>query len=343
MTGIKLSINKICAVLGLIFSLLSVLMIGTLYWLTQKESVIWCGLLFSVLFFLLFLFLIVLIRKKLTVFSHALCSQMDAMLSSEIELPQMVASETLFSKINHRLVRLYEVMQEVRHTAEREKADLQELVSDISHQVKTPIASLKIVNATLLEQSVTEEKQREFLLASTGQLDKLDFLMLAMIKTSRLETGLITLDKKIQPIYETIAAALGGILFSAEQKNIAVNVDCDESFMIFHDSKWTSEALFNILDNAVKYSEINGMIGLSVEKWEMYWKIDISDWGKGISEKHQGAIFKRFYREAEVHDTPGIGIGLYLSREIITMQGGYIKVFSEPGQGSVFSVFLPHK
>lgn len=176
-----------------------------------------------------------------------------------------------------------------------------------------------------------------------GQIDKLDFLMQAMVKTSRLETGVISLDKRKLPIYDTLAAALGGILLNAEKKNIEVSVSCPEMLEVVHDRKWTSEALFNILDNAVKYTPSGGRIGVSVESWEMYLKIDISDTGKGIAENRHGTIFKRFYREEEVHDIDGIGIGLYLSREIITMQGGYIKVVSELGKGSTFSVFLPRK
>mgnify|MGYP002508025798 CR=1 FL=1 len=197
------------------------------------------------------------------------------------------------------------------------------------------------LNATLLEQPVTEEKRQEFLQASSGQLEKLDFLMQAMIKTSRLETGVISLDRKTQPIYNTLASALGGILLNAEKKNIHVNVDCPSDILLAHDKKWTSEALFNILDNAVKYTPTGGTIQVSVQSWELYVKIDITDSGKGIAENRQGMIFKRFYREEEVHDVEGIGIGLYLAREIITMQGGYIKVTSAVGSGSTFSVFLP--
>ena len=255
--------------------------------------------------------------------------------------PQVYEEENLFYKINHRLVRLYEVMRENRECVAKERADLQELISDISHQVKTPIANLQMVNATLLEQPVTEEKRQEFLQASSGQLEKLDFLMQAMIKTSRLETGVISLDRKVQPIYDTLAAALGGILLNAEKKTIQVSVDCPADILLAHDKKWTSEALFNILDNAVKYTPAGGAIRVSVQSWELYVKIDIADSGKGIAESRQGMIFKRFYREEEVHDVEGIGIGLYLARKIITMQGGYIKVTSAVGRGSTFSVFLP--
>ena len=178
-------------------------------------------------------------------------------------------------------------------------------------------------------------------MASSGQLEKLDFLMQAMIKTSRLETGVISLDRKMQPLYDTLAAALGGILLNAERKNIHVSIACPADIVLAHDRKWTSEALFNILDNAVKYTPAGGTIRVSVQSWELYVKIDITDSGKGIAESRQGMIFKRFYREEEVHDVEGIGIGLYLAREIISMQDGYIKVTSALGRGSTFSVFLP--
>ena len=179
--------------------------------------------------------------------------------------------------------------------------------------------------------------------AASGQLDKLDFLMQAMIKTSRLETGVISLEKKEQPIYDTLAAALGGILLNAEKKQIQVRVDCEEDLCVSHDRKWTGEALFNLLDNAVKYTPAGGRICVTAEKQEMFLKIDIADTGIGIPEQNQGAIFKRFYREETVRDAEGIGIGLYLAREIIAMQGGYILVLSGPGHGSTFSVFLPRR
>ena len=209
--------------------------------------------------------------------------------------------------------------------------------------MKTPIANLKMINNTLLEQEVPAQKQQEFLTAQSSQLDKLDFLMQAMIKTSRLETGVISLEQREQSIYETLAAALGGIFLNAEKKKIDVQVDCPEQLLVSHDRKWTTEALFNILDNAVKYTPDGGKIHVAVESWEFYLKIDITDTGKGIPENLHGTIFKRFYREPGVHDIEGIGIGLYLAREIITMQGGYLKVASEPGKGATFSVFLPHE
>ena len=339
----KLSINRVCVAGAVFLGLLSAAAITAAFLFTRNPAIVWLGLLFILLVFICAILFVAFLRRKLVLFSDRLCETIDNMLDGALVPPQVYEEENLFYKINHRLVRLYEVMRENRESVAKERADLQELISDISHQVKTPIANLQMVNATLLEQPVTEEKRQEFLLASSGQLEKLDFLMQAMIKTSRLETGVIALDRKVQPIYNTLAAALGGILLNTEKKNIHVNVECPPDTLLAHDKKWTSEALFNILDNAVKYTPEGGTIQVSVQSWELYVKIDITDSGKGIVESKQGMIFKRFYREEEVHDVEGIGIGLYLARKIITMQGGYIKVTSAVGRGSTFSVFLPRK
>ena len=200
-----------------------------------------------------------------------------------------------------------------------------------------------MVTDTLLAKSVTEEERREFLLGIQNQTDKLDFLFQALVKTSRLETGTIRLEKKEAPLIDTLALACSGIVYAAEKKNISVTVDCPDDLRLSHDNKWTAEALFNLLDNAVKYTPAKGAIHVSVEQWEMYVKLDVSDTGKGIPERNQAAVFRRFYREEDVHDGQGVGIGLYLTREIVTKQGGYMKVTSEVGKGSTFSVFLPNR
>ena len=340
----KFSINKACILLGILLLLAVGVVSAAIYLLTENITAVGYVFLFSVFVLLCVICFVTLIRRKLVMFSDSFCGQMDDMLSGDIMQPkQTIEEESLFYKINYRLGRLYEVMQENKNNIAKERTDLQELISDISHQVKTPIANLKMINNTLLENEVPPQKQKEFLTAQASQLDKLDFLMQAMIKTSRLETGVISLEQRQQPIYDTLAAALGGILLNAEKKKIDVQVECPEHLDARHDRKWTSEALFNILDNAVKYTPAGGQIRVSVEGWEMYVKIDIADTGIGISEQHQGTIFKRFYREDVVHDVDGIGIGLYLAREIVTLQGGYIRVASEVGKGSTFSVFLLRK
>ena len=279
--------------------------------------------------------------KRLSLFTSDLCQTLDNMIDGDKEPKRTDDSETLFARISYRLTRLYQIMQENRRKVDEERQDLQTLVPDISHQVKTPVSNLKMVTDTLLTRSVSEAERIDFIRGIRVQTDKLDFLFQALVKTSRLETGIIRLEKKAGRIYDTVAQAMSGIVYAAEKKQIGVSVDCPENLMVAHDSKWTSEALFNLLDNAVKYTPIGGKIDVTVEQWEMYLEIKVTDTGKGISESNQAAIFRRFYREEEVHEQPGVGIGLYLAREIITQQGGYIKVVSELGEGSSFSIMLP--
>ena len=114
------------------------------------------------------------------------------------------------------------------------------------------------------------------------------------------------MEKKNGLLFDTLAQAMGGIVYDAEKKAISVSVDCPEDLSLYHDSKWTAEALFNLLDNAVKYAPDGGKVSVSAEQWEMYVKLDIFDTGKGISETNQTSVFRRFYREEEVHNEPGV-------------------------------------
>ena len=322
--------------------LMAVITLTLFFWTKQSAVLAAGGLLIACAFAGMFL-LTQFFGKRLSLFTSDLCETLDNMIDGEAEPETAEDSETLFARISHRLSRLYQIMQENRRQASEERQELQMLVSDISHQVKTPVSNLKMATDTLLDRPMTEMERTEFIRGIRAQTDKLDFLFQALVKSSRLETGVIRLEKKPCHLFDTVAQAMGGIVYAAEKKQIVVSVDCPEDLILSHDSKWTAEALFNLLDNAVKYTPAEGIISVSVVQWEMYVEIKVVDTGKGISESNQAAIFRRFYREEEVHDQQGVGIGLYLARDIVTRQGGYIKVVSEPGQGSEFSIMLPAK
>ena len=339
----NLSAKKICRLIsaGMVFSMLVIT--GILGGIMQDIRIFIAGGTLTLCAFFWIWLLVLFFGKRLSHFTSNLCRMLDNMIDGNEELQKSNDSETLFARINHRLIRLYEIMQENRHKVDMERQELQMLISDISHQVKTPVSNLQMVTDTLLTKPVSEEERMDFLQGIRSQTDKLDFLFQALVKTSRLETGAIRLEKKDSSLFHTLAQAMSSIVYAAEKKEIAVSVDCPENLIISHDSKWTSEALFNLLDNAVKYTPAGGKIAVSVVLWEMYVEIKVTDTGKGISESNQAAIFRRFYREEEVHEQQGVGIGLYLAREIVTRQGGYIKVVSEPGKGSEFSIMLPTK
>ena len=341
MTFKNLSVKRLFGwiVAGLFLSMTVITL--SLFFITKQTAVLLTG---GVLLLcaLIWLFLLTQIfGKRLSAFTSVLCQTLDHMIEGNEAPLRPEDSETMLARICYRLSRLYQIMQENRRKVDEERRELQSLISDISHQVKTPVSNLKMAADTLLEKPVSEAERIDFIRGIFSQTDKLDFLFQVLVKTSRLETGVIQLEKKPGRLFDTVAQAMSGIVYAAEKKEIAVSVDCPEDLTFSHDSKWTSEALFNLLDNAVKYTPAGGKIAVSVVLWEMYVEIKVTDTGKGISESNQAAIFRRFYREEEVHDQQGVGIGLYLAREIVTRQGGYIKVVSEPGKGSEFSIMLP--
>lgn len=341
MTFKNLSVKRLFGwiVAGLLLSMAVITL--SLFFITKQTAVLLTG---GVLLLcaLIWLFLLTQIfGKRLSAFTSVLCQTLDHMIEGNEAPLRPEDSETMLARICYRLSRLYQIMQENRRKVDEERRELQSLISDISHQVKTPVSNLKMAADTLLEKPVSEAERIDFIRGIFSQTDKLDFLFQALVKTSRLETGVIQLEKKPGRLFDTVAQAMSGIVYAAEKKEITVSVDCSEDLTVSHDGKWTSEALFNLLDNAVKYTPAGGKIAVSVVLWEMYVEIKVTDTGKGISESNQAAIFRRFYREEEVHDQQGVGIGLYLAREIVTRQGGYIKVVSEPGKGSEFSIMLP--
>ena len=289
----------------------------TIFIFTKQTSVLLAGILLLLCTFIWFVVCAQILAKRLVSFTSDLCRTIDSMISGNEEPMLLEEQETQFARISHRLSRLYQIMQENRRRVDEERRELQTLVSDISHQVKTPVSNLKMATDTLLEKPMAEAERTDFIRGIRSQTDKLDFLFQALVKTSRLETGVIQLDKETGRLFDTVAQAMSGIVYAAEKKEISVTVDCPEDLTVSHDSKWTSEALFNLLDNAVKYTSAGGKIAVSVVLWEMYVEIKVTDTGKGISESNQAAIFRRFYREEEVHEQQGVGIDDIFAEDVL--------------------------
>lgn len=172
------------------------------------------------------------------------------------------------------------------------------------------------------------------------EVQKLDFLIQALVKAARLETGIITVTPKEEELTLLFEAVKSQYLPFAHNRGINLIIEPTSTRATF-DLKWTVEAISNIIDNALKYTPSGGMVTMQAIPYQMFLRIDITDTGMGISEEEKNKIFLRFYRSLDACKISGVGIGLYLSREIIQMQKGYIKVSSQKGKGSRFSVFLP--
>lgn len=214
---------------------------------------------------------------------------------------------------------------------ETERHRLETFISDISHQTKTPMTIIKMYSELLREEASLGDK------ASVAKIQKyadeicrqnarLEFLIDSLTKLSRLENGTLSIVPTEGEIDKLIKTSISSVASKAEQKKISISYEADSSLKASFDMKWTNEALINVLDNAVKYSPEGGNIRITVEQFEVYQAIHVTDDGPGISEEDATRIFGRFYRGSSVQQEEGVGIGLYLTREIIAKEDGYIKV-----------------
>ena len=220
-----------------------------------------------------------------------------------------------------------------------DRARVQGLIADISHQTKTPIANLLLYAGLLADKDLPDDC-RGYVEQLTAQAEKLQFLIESMVKAGRLETGVIAVQPRPADVGALTQAAVQSALPEAERRGVQLSRLPAEVGACF-DPKWTQEALGNLIDNAIKYTPAGGSVTVSVTPYELFCRIDVADTGPGIPEDEQGRIFERFYRSPTVRDAQGVGLGLYLAREIAAANGGYIKVTSHPGKGSTFSLFLP--
>ena len=279
-------------------------------------------------------------KKEARLFAEKVEDALDAIVTGKEWTIEGELEDSLWGRTGTQLAKARNVFRKKEEESVREKERVKGLISDISHQTRTPVANIKLYLELLGDEELSQNGQ-EFLEKIQGQMEKIDFLMQSMVKTSRIETGILQIHKEDKNLYETIRHAVASVVPEAAQKKIALYVDCEEEMFIRHDSKWTEEAIYNVLDNALKYTEPGGKIHIQAERQELFVKLSISDTGKGIAPERQAEIFTRFYREPEVHDKPGVGIGLYLARTIMELQKGYIEVQSEVGRGASFRLYFP--
>lgn len=270
-------------------------------------------------------------------------TRLDQMLDSALEntFEENAFDESRLSALETKLHHFLSASRARSSRTVSERDQVQTLIGDISHQTKTPIANLRLYSDLLAEQSGLPESAQLLADEIGRQSAKLDFLIQSLIKASRLENGIVQVSPETSAMDVLLESAALGVLKKAQNRSVTLIMDVPQNLSACFDLKWTAEALYNILDNALKYTPAGGEIRVTAQAYELFCRIDVSDTGIGISEDEIPKIFSRFYRSSAVSQEEGVGIGLYLSREIITLQGGYIKVSSEPGKGSCFSVFLP--
>ena len=221
------------------------------------------------------------------------------------------------------------------------------LVTDISHQLKTPVSALKSCFSMCME-AETETERSDFLQRCAQQMHKLEDLITVLVNVSRLETSLITLRQEAVLLSALLTDAVNTVYEKALQKEISIEICNSDSQAVLStslsvDRRWTAEAMANILDNAVKYSPAGSRIRIDIHKFYSYIQLDVTDQGIGIPKEEYNQVFKRFYRGSHpvIKQTEGSGVGLYLARQILEKQGGAVTAKPAVGWGAVFSLRFP--
>ena len=235
--------------------------------------------------------------------------------------------------------------QQMENALRREEQETKALITDISHQLKTPVASLKMSYEIVDSTELSREEAREFQEKEREDVDRLARLLEAFTQMSKLETGMIRLCPQKASLQKTLAKAVAGVYVKAMEKGISIETQEFDDILICHDPGWTAEAFANVLDNGVKYAPSGTRITIRVTKMASLVMVEMEDEGPGIPAKERNRIFQRFYRgESEsVRRKEGSGVGLYLTRQILERQEGTVCVKNGGNGGSNFVMTLPKR
>lgn len=243
--------------------------------------------------------------------------------------------ESLYAKIEYQIIRTQEMLRGREEETRKNRDKMQKLISEIAHQMRTPLTNIRtyqdFLKQKMREENIWNKDMKEIsvsecMIALEKSEAKLNFLVESFIKMSRLEQHIIQIKKEDKDILKTIKNVLGDIQPNAEKKCLQFDISMPEHVDCLHDANWLGEAIYNVLDNAVKYSNEKGTVQINVSENEMFLHICIRDFGLGIEQNEENKIFQRFYRGVRVTTQEGLGIGLYLSREIANLHGGFLRV-----------------
>lgn len=243
-----------------------------------------------------------------------------------------------FSKLRNELYKTTVLLKEAAENNEKEKEQLSNSLADISHQIKTPLTSMRILLDNLADNPDMEpEVRKDFIREISKQVDWISSLVISLLKMAKFDAGTIKMENSNINAKKLIDNVLDNLSILIEIKEIEVITKIDEKASFIADYKWQLEAITNIVKNAIEHSMQNSKIYITVENTSMFLKIKVKDEGKGISKKDRKHIFERFYKSKDSQEG-NVGIGLPLAKTIIEQNNGYIKVDSEPDKGTTFEI-----
>ncbi len=248
--------------------------------------------------------------------------------------------ESLPGKFQMQLMKLYRIMNAAKDEEQKVRREMSGMVADLVHQVNTPITNIQMYSGFLTQDELTREEKIKMCGVINAQVEKLGWFAEGFSKTARLETDIMKVSPKPQPILPMVVSAIDQIALKAQKRGNEIALEGNQDICAVYDRRWTEEALFNILDNAVKYGKEKMPVTVEMTAYNLFVRIDVRNWGPAIPKEEYSKIFARFYRGRNAAMTEGVGLGLYLARKILTEQGGYVKAGEYGKKGNEFSIFL---
>lgn len=252
-----------------------------------------------------------------------------------------MGEESLLGKFQVQLIKLYQILNSSRENEERQRKQLGSLVADLIHQINTPLTNIQIYSGFLMQDGLTGEEKTKMCQIIHDQIEKLGWFAEGFAKTAKLEEDVRKLHPERQQILPMILSAIDEISVEAEAHGNEICLLGEQNIEALFDRRWTEEAVFNLLDNAVKYGEEGRPVHVRMTAYEIYVRIDVVNYGEPVPREEYTMLFNRYYRGKNASCIKeGVGLGLYLVRQIAAEQGGYVKVGDHKGEGTVFSLFL---
>lgn len=293
----------------------------------------------NIIFFITIFFIILLDYKKILSKINIVSNNVERVLEGEYDMTLEGGEEgefsILYNQLNLLVNRLIENMEKLKN----EKEFLKNIISDISHQLKTPLSSIIMLNELMISKDdMDEETKMKFLNKTSEQLTRMEWLIINLLKIARVEAGAINYKMKNQPLIITINKAFSPLKEKAKAKKQNVIIEEKRDVYLNHDSDWMTEAIGNIIKNAIEHTEEYGTISIEIKESPLLVSIIIKDNGNGIKKEELPHIFERFYKGKHEVKPISIGIGLTLSKSIIESNGGSISVKSIEGEGTEFAI-----
>lgn len=266
-----------------------------------------------------------------------LSSYLKQISSGNFHLDVRDNSEGELSLLKSDIFKVTRMLSEQGTVLHEDKAKLTNAISDISHQLKTPLTSMIVMTDLLRDKGLENEKRTEFTRNLQVQLERMEWLVSSLLKLSKIDAGTITFKKEMVHVAPLIQAATDPLLIPMDIKMQQLKIHGDSQATFLGDFKWTAEALINIIKNAIEHTTEGGEISIHFSENALFTEICISDNGKGIAKEDLPYIFRRFYKGKNASDE-SVGIGLAMAYSIITSQHGDIEVKSQPGAGTTFQI-----